>query len=78
MGLLVAVQLQVLLVVALAALQLTLLWSAFGLQNADGSPLGWQASFETFAIFLIWFAAVITVWTGWQYFREAKRQMREI
>jgi cardiolipin synthase len=61
--------------VALAALQLTLLWPAFGLQQADGSPLSWQPAFESFAVFLIWFAAVITVWTGWQYFSEARRQM---
>ena len=64
--------------VALAALQLTLLWDAFGLQNEDGSPLSWQPAFESFAVFLIWFAAVITLWTGWQYFREAKRQMRDL
>lgn len=61
--------------VALAALQLTLLWPAFGLQQADGSPLSWQPAFESFAVFLTWFAAVITVWTGWQYFSEARRQM---
>ena len=64
--------------VALAALQLTLLWSAFGLQNEDGSPLSWQPAFESFAVFLIWFAAVITLWTGWQYFREARRQMQDL
>ncbi|OGN48581.1 MAG: CDP-diacylglycerol--glycerol-3-phosphate 3-phosphatidyltransferase, partial [Caulobacterales bacterium RIFCSPHIGHO2_01_FULL_67_30] len=64
--------------VALAALQLTLLWNAFGLQEPDGSPLSWQPAFESFAVFLIWFAAVITLWTGWQYFREAKRQMRDL
>ncbi|MBX3477050.1 MAG: CDP-diacylglycerol--glycerol-3-phosphate 3-phosphatidyltransferase [Brevundimonas sp.] len=61
--------------IALAALQLTLLWGAFGLLEADGSPLAWQGPFESFAVFLIWFAAVITVWTGIQYFREARRQM---
>ena len=44
-------------------------------QQADGSPLSWQPAFESFAVFLIWFAAVITVWTGWQYFSEARRQM---
>ncbi len=64
--------------VALAALQLTLLWDAFGLQNEDGSPLSWQPAFESFAVFLIWFAAVITLWTGWQYFREARRQMQDL
>jgi len=64
--------------VALAALQLTLLWDAFGLQNEDGSPLSWQPAFESFAVFLIWFAAVINLWTGWQYFREARRQMQDL
>ena len=64
--------------VALAALQLTLLWGALGLQNDDGSPLAWQPAFESFAIFLIWFAAIITLWTGWQYFSEARRQMRDL
>ena len=64
--------------VALAALQLTLLWDALGLQNPDGSPLAWQPAFESFAIFLIWFAAIITLWTGWQYFSEARRQMKDL
>ena len=28
-----------------------------------------------FAYGLVWIAAIITVWTGWQYFHEARRQM---
>lgn len=55
--------------VALAALQLVLLWDGFGF------PLDWQPHFQTFAYLLIWAAAIITVWTGWQYFSTARRQM---
>lgn len=55
--------------VALAALQLVLLWDGFGF------PLEWLNAFSTFAYGLVWIAAIITVWTGWQYFHEARRQM---
>ncbi len=55
--------------VALAALQLVLLWDGFGF------PLDWQPHFQAFAYLLIWAAAIITVWTGWQYFSTARRQM---
>lgn len=61
--------------VALGALQLSLLWDEFGLVTEDGSIPGWQTGFETFAILLIWAAAVITLWTGWQYFDKARRKM---
>jgi CDP-diacylglycerol--glycerol-3-phosphate 3-phosphatidyltransferase len=63
---------------ALGALQLTLLWDAFGLRNPDGSSLVWQPAFETFAIVLTWLAAAITLWTGWQYFYKAQQKMRQI
>jgi CDP-diacylglycerol--glycerol-3-phosphate 3-phosphatidyltransferase len=56
--------------VALAALQLVLLWDGFGL------PLAWQPHFQAFAYVLIWAAAIVTVWTGWQYFSKAREQMR--
>ena len=55
--------------VALAALQLVLLWDGFGL------PLDYLPTFQGFAYVLIWVAAIITLWTGWGYFREARRQM---
>lgn len=55
--------------VALGAQQLILLWDGFGF------PLEWQPHFQTFAYVLIWAAAIVTVWTGWQYFDSAKRQM---
>ena len=58
--------------VALGAQQLILLWDGFDL------PLDWQPPFQTFAYVLIWAAAVVTLWTGWQYFDTAKRQMGEL
>ena len=63
---------------ALGALQLTLLWDAFGLRNPDGTSLVWQPAFETFAIVLTWIAAAITLWTGWQYFSKAQQKMRQL
>lgn len=63
---------------ALGALQLTLLWDAFGLRNPDGTSLVWQPAFETFAIVLTWIAAAITLWTGWQYFFKAQQKMRQL
>lgn len=58
--------------VALGAQQLILLWDGFGF------PLDWQPHFQTFAYVLIWAAAIVTLWTGWQYFDTAKRQMGEL
>ena len=68
----------VLQMVALGALQLTLLWDEFGLVPEDGSIPGWQAGFETFAIALIWIAAFVTLWTGWQYFTKAQQKMSQL
>ena len=58
--------------VALGCLQLVLLWDGFGL------PLEWQPHFQTFAYVLIWLAAVVTVWTGWQYFAKARQKMSQL
>jgi CDP-diacylglycerol--glycerol-3-phosphate 3-phosphatidyltransferase len=58
--------------VALGALQLVLLWDGFGL------PLEWQPHFQTFAYILIWAAAIVTVWTGWQYFSKAQQKMSQV
>ena len=55
--------------IALGALQLILLWDGFGL------PLEWQPDFQVFAYILIWVAAIVTLWTGWQYFSKAREQM---
>ena len=62
----------VLQMVALGCLQLVLLWDGFGL------PLEWQPHFQTFAYVLIWIAAIVTVWTGWQYFAKAQQKMSQI
>jgi len=58
--------------VALGALQLTLLWDGFGWS------LDWLPYFQTFAYVLIWFAAVVTLWTGWQYFAKARQKMSQL
>ena len=59
---------------ALGALQLALvpLWEGFGL------PLEWLPQFQTFAYVLLWIAALVTLWTGWQYFSKAQQKMSQI
>lgn len=64
--------------VALGALQMTLLWDEFGLAPADGSIPAWQSGFEVFAVVLTWVAAVVTLWTGWQYFSKARQKMSQL
>ena len=60
--------------IALGALQLALvpLWEGFGL------PLEWLPQFQTFAYVLLWIAALVTLWTGWQYFSKAQQKMSQI
>ena len=64
----------VLQMVALGALQLALapLWEGFGL------PFEWLPHFQTFAYALLWIAAVVTLWTGWQYFSKAQQKMSQV
>ena len=64
----------VLQMVALAALQLALapLWEGFGL------PLEWLPQFQVVAYILLWIAAIVTLWTGWQYFSKARQKMSQI
>jgi CDP-diacylglycerol--glycerol-3-phosphate 3-phosphatidyltransferase len=64
----------VLQMVALAALQLALapLWEGFSL------PLEWLPHFQTFAYALLWVAAIVTLWTGWQYFSKAQQKMSQL
>lgn len=59
---------------ALGALQLALvpLWEGFGL------PLDWLPQFQTFAYVLLWIAALVTLWTGWQYFSKARQKMSQL
>lgn len=55
--------------VALGAQLLARNWDGFGW---DFDYLVW---FQQFADYLIWAAAIVTLWTGWQYFAKAKTQL---
>lgn len=55
--------------VALGAQLIALNWGVFGWDLQD-LPL-----FQGFADLLLWAAAVVTLWTGWQYFSKARQQM---
>ena len=57
--------------VALGAQLFARNWDGFGL---DFDYLPW---FQLAADILIWFAAIATVWTGWQYFDTARRSLAE-
>lgn len=54
--------------VALGAQLLALIWT--------GAEDNWMPAFVTFADTLVWVAAIVTLWTGWQYFAKAREQMR--
>lgn len=58
-------------------LQMVALAAQLLARNWDG--FGWDFQylylFQTFADVLIWAAAAVTVWTGWEYFSKARRQM---
>ena len=54
--------------VALGAQLLALIWTA--------AEDNWMPTFVTFADILVWVAALVTLWTGWQYFAKAREQMR--
>lgn len=41
-----------------------------------GAEDQWLPAFVTFADGLVWLAAIVTVWTGWQYFDQARRALR--
>lgn len=41
-----------------------------------GAEDQWMPAFVTFADGLVWLAAIVTVWTGWQYFDQARRALR--
>ena len=47
-------------------------WDGWGL------PFDYLPAFQLFADTLIWLAALITLWTGWQYFNAAQKQMRDL
>lgn len=58
-------------------LQLVALGAQLLARNWDG--FGWEFEslvwFQLFADILIWLAAIVTMWTGWQYFDKARRKM---
>lgn len=69
-------------VTLLAKWKTTLQLFSLGLQllALNWGVFGWDLqllpNFQTFADVMLWLAAAVTVWTGWQYFRQAGRQMK--
>ena len=69
-------------VTLLAKWKTTLQLFSLGLQllALNWGVFGWDLqllpTFQTFADVMLWVAAIVTIWTGWQYFREAGKQMR--
>jgi len=58
--------------VALGAQLFARNWDGFGLE------FEYYPYFQTFADVLIWAAAIITLWTGWQYFAKARQKMAHL
>lgn len=61
-------------------LQLVALGAQLFARNWDGFGLEFEyyPHFQMFADILIWAAAVITLWTGWQYFSKARQKMAHL
>lgn len=61
-------------------LQLVALGAQLFARNWDGFGLEFEyyPYFQMFADILIWAAAVITLWTGWQYFSKARQKMAHL
>jgi len=61
-------------------LQLVALGAQLFARNWDGFGLEFEyyPYFQMFADVLIWAAAIITLWTGWQYFDKARRKMAHL
>ena len=59
-------------------LQLVALGAQLWARNWDSMGLSFiqLEQFQLFADVLIWAAAVVTLWTGWQYFDKARRKMK--
>ncbi|WP_231378960.1 MULTISPECIES: CDP-diacylglycerol--glycerol-3-phosphate 3-phosphatidyltransferase [Brevundimonas] len=68
-------------VTTLAKWKTTLQLFSLGLQllALNWGVFGWDLqllpNFQTFADVMLWIAAIVTVWTGWQYFTKAREQM---
>lgn len=58
--------------VALGAQLFARNWDGFGLE------FDYYPYFQMFADILIWAAALITLWTGWQYFDKARQKMAHL
>ena len=61
-------------------LQMVALGCQLFARNWDGWGLNfdWLPAFQLFSDALIWLAALVTLWTGWQYFSAAQKQMRDL
>ncbi len=61
-------------------LQLVALGAQLFARNWDGFGLEFEyyPYFQMFADILIWAAALITLWTGWQYFSKARQKMAHL
>ncbi len=61
-------------------LQLVALGAQLFARNWDGFGLEFEyyPYFQMFADVLIWAAALITLWTGWQYFSRARQKMAHL
>ena len=61
-------------------LQMVALGCQLFARNWDGWGLNfdWLPAFQLFSDALIWLAAIVTLWTGWQYFSAAQKQMRDL
>jgi cardiolipin synthase (CMP-forming) len=61
-------------------LQLVALGAQLFARNWDGFGLEFEyyPYFQMFADVLIWAAAIITLWTGWQYFDKARQKMAHL
>ena len=61
-------------------LQLVALGAQLFARNWDGFGLEFEyyPYFQMFADVLIWAAALITLWTGWQYFAKARQKMAHL
>jgi CDP-diacylglycerol--glycerol-3-phosphate 3-phosphatidyltransferase len=68
-------------VTTLAKWKTTLQLFSLGLQllALNWGVFGWDLqllpNFQPFAAVMLWIAAIVTVWTGWQYFTKAREQM---
>lgn len=56
--------------VAIGSQLLTLAWG----ETFAEAP--WRPAYDNFADILVWIAALVTLWTGWQYFAKAREGLK--